>query len=261
MFNCIILLTNIKFQEVIEMILSSLKILFSKVKQTISSDLYDGFYRIATYLLFLLCRIFFQVRVSGREKPLNWQKQHRLPFMVVARHQSYWDAAFLPVAFGSSRKNRLKYVAKNDLKAFFQLIPFLNHFIIYINRDNPKKSAIKEIIKTVKDGVSVAIFPEGTTVPDNKKFFGGIVLTVKKVEQTTGQKIPIFALNIKTKGQYGKPKGKWYCYLLRMVKVELRIGGPFFIQDLEKAIRNKELNKSQKRMMMVEELLKRVDRI
>jgi hypothetical protein len=77
----------------------------------------------------------------------------------------------------------------------------------------------------------------------------------------TGQRIPIFALNIKVKGRYGKPKGKWYYYLLRMVKIELRIGDPIFIQDLEKAVRNKKINNSQKRMREVEELLRRVDQI
>jgi len=231
------------------------------ILQDINADARDGFYRMATFLLYLICRIFFRVKIFGREKLLSWRKQHHLPFVVVARHESHWDIPFLLVAFGSSLKNRLKYVAKSSLKVFFQLIPFSNNFIIYIDRDNPKKSTIEEIIKTLKDGNNIAIFPEGTTVPENKKFFGGIILIIKKVEQMTGQEIPIFALNIKTKGPYGKPKGKWYYYLLRMVKVELRIGGPIFLRDLEEVVKNKELTKSQKRTLMVEELLRKVDQI
>ncbi|MCX6759398.1 MAG: lysophospholipid acyltransferase family protein [Candidatus Nealsonbacteria bacterium] len=241
--------------------MSSLKITFRKTKQAIDLVLNDAFYRIVTYLLFLISRLLFRVRIYGREKPLNWRKQHHLPFVVVARHKSYWDIPFLPVAFGPSLKNRLKYVAKNELKVFFQLIPLSNNFIIYIDRDNPKKSTIEEIIKTLKDGNNVAIFPEGTTVPENKKFFGGIILVVKKVEQMTGQEIPIFALNVKTKGPYGKPKGKWYYYLSRMVEADLRIGGPIFYRDLEKVVKNKELTKAQKRAVMVEELLRKVDQI
>jgi 1-acyl-sn-glycerol-3-phosphate acyltransferase len=235
----------------------SLKIIL----QDINADARDGFYRMVTFLFYLICRIFFRVKIFGREKPLRWRKQHRLPFVVVARHQSHWDIPFLAVAFGSLLKTRLKYVAKNELKVFFQLIPLSNHFIIYINRDNPKKSDIEKTIKTLKDGNNIAIFPEGTTIPKNKKFFGGIILIIKKVEQMTGQEIPIFALNIKTKGPYGKPKGKWYYYPLRMVEAELRIGGPIFLRDLEEAIENKELANKEKRTLMVEELLRRVDQI
>jgi len=231
------------------------------ILQDISIDAHDGFYRMIAFLLYLICRMFFRVKIFGQEKPLRWRKQHRLPFVVVARHQSHWDIPFLAVAFGSSLKNRLKYIAKNELKVFFQLIPLSNHFIIYINRDNAKKSGIEKAIKTLKDGNNIAIFPEGTTVPENKRFFAGIILIIKKVEQMTGQEIPIFALNIKTKGPYGKPKGKWYYYLLRMIKAELRIGGPIFLRDLEEVIENKELANKEKRALVVEELLRRVDQI
>ena len=234
--------------------MSSLKTTF----QDINADARDGFYRIVTYLLYLICRIFFRVKIFGREKPLSWQKQHHLPFVVAARHKSHWDIPSLAVAFGSSLK--IKYVAKNELKVFLQLIPFSNHFVIYIDRDNPKKSDIEKTIKTLEDGNNIAIFPEGTTVPENKKSFGGIILIVEKVEQITGQKIPIFPLNIKTKGPYGKPRGKWWRYLIRQVKIELRIGGPIFLQDLEKAVNGK-VSKKQRRNTMVEELLRKVDQI
>jgi len=231
------------------------------VEKMSSLKICDEFYRAATYLFFLICRLFFQVRIYGREKPLSWQRQYRLPCVVAARHKSHWDIPFVAIAFRSLLKNRLKYVTKKELKVFLQLIPFSKNFIIYIDRDNPKKSTIEEIIKTLKDGNNIAIFPEGTTVPENKKFFGGIILIVKKVEQMTGQEIPIFPLNIKTRGfPYGKPDGKWY-YYLGLVKVELRIGSPVFVRDLEKAVGNKELTKSQKRAVMVEELLKKLDQI
>ncbi|MDP2967357.1 MAG: hypothetical protein Q8N87_03045 [bacterium] len=46
-----------------------------------------------------------------------------------------------------------------------------------------------------------------------------------------------------------------------MVKTELRIGGPIFYRNLEKVVKNKELTKAQKRAIMVEELLRKVDQI
>jgi len=134
--------------------------------------------------------------------------------------------------------------------------------MIYIDRDNPGISAIKKAILSIKDGNNLAIFPEGTTIPKNKKTYGGIITIIKKVQELTNEEIPIFPLNIKTSGfPYGKPKGKWYYYLLRKVKVELRIGGPIFYRDLEKGINGKKISKSEKRKIMVRELLQRINQI
>ena len=242
--------------------MSSLKITFQKTKQAIDPILYDGFYRIVTYLLFLISRLLFQVRIYGQEKPILWRRQHKLPFLVAACHKSYIDPAFLPVAFGSLPGSRLKCLTKNELKIFFQFIPFSSRFMIYINRDKPGISAIKKAISSVKDGNNLAIFPEGTTVPQNKKTYGGIIEIIKKVKELTNEEIPIFPLNIKTRGfPYGKPKGKFYYYLLRKVKIELRIGNPIFYRDLEKVVNGKEISKKQRRSMMVAELLRRINQI
>jgi len=236
----------------------SLKIRF----QNINSALYAQFYKIVTCSLLLIFRLLFQVRISGQEKPLLWRKQHQLPFVVVACHKSYFDPAFLPVAFGFAPESRLKCLAKKELKIIFQFVPFSSRFMIYINRDNPKVSTIKKIILSVKQGNNLAIFPEGTTIPKNKKTYGGIIEIIKKVQELTNKEIPIFPLNIKTSGfPYGNPNGRFYYYLLRKVKIELRIGNPIFYKDLEKTVKNKELTNHEKRDIMVEELLKRINQI
>jgi 1-acyl-sn-glycerol-3-phosphate acyltransferase len=240
----------------------SLKIVFQKIRQTINSALYAGFYQIISYLLFLIFRLLFHVRIYGQEKPILWRKQHKLPFLVAACHKSYLDPGFLPVAFGSSPENRLICLAKDELRIFFQFIPFSSRFMIYINRDKPGIGAIKKAISSVKDGNNLAIFPEGTTISQNKKTYGGIIEIIKKVKELTNEEIPIFPLNIKTSGfPYGKPKGKFYWYLLRKVKVELRIGNPIFYRDLEEAVGKKKLANKEKRTLMVEELLRRIDQI
>jgi len=236
----------------------SLKIIF----QTISSALYAQFYKIVTYSLFLLFRLLFQVRISGQEKPLLWRKQHQLPFVVAACHKSYFDPAFLPVAFGSVLESRLKCLAKKELKIIFQFVPFSSRFMIYINRDNPGVSTIKKVILSVKQGNNLAIFPEGTTIPRNKKTYGGIIEIIKNVQKLTNKEIPIFPLNIKASGfPYGNPNGRFYYYLLRKVKIELRIGDPIFYRDLEKAVKNKELANNKKRAIMVKELLRKINQI
>jgi len=239
----------------------SLKLILRTIKEIISSVLHDSFYRIVTYLFYLISRTFFQIQIYGQEKPLLWRKKNNSAFLVVARHRSYWDPVFLPVAFGSSPYTRLKCAARENLKLLFQFIPFLNSHVIYINRENVGRDTIEKIIKSVEEKNNLAIFPEGTTIPEDKKLRGGVILIIKRAEKTTGQKIPIFPLNIKVKGAYGKPQGKWWRYLIRQVKIELRIGGPIFIQQLEKTIAKKKISKGQKRKLMIKELLRRVDQI
>jgi len=239
----------------------SLKLILRTIKEIISSVLHDSFYRIVTYLFYLISRTFFQIQIYGQEKPLLWRKKNNSAFLVVARHRSYWDPVFLPVAFGSSPYTRLKCAARENLKLLFQFIPFLNSHVIYINRENVGRDTIEKIIKSVEEKNNLAIFPEGTTIPEDKKLRGGVILIIKRAEKITGQKIPIFPLNIKVKGAYGKPQGKWWRYLIRQVKIELRIGDPIFIQQLEKTIAKKKISKGQKRKLMIKELLRRVDQI
>lgn len=239
----------------------SLKLILRTIKEIISSVLHDSFYRIVTYLLYLISRTFFQIQIYGQEKPLLWRKKNNSAFLVIARHRSYWDPVFLPVAFGSSSYTRLNCAARENLKLFFQFIPFLNSHIIYINRENIGRDTIEKMIRSVEERNNLAIFPEGTTIPENKKLRGGVILIIKTAEKTTGQKIPIFPLNIKAKGAYGKPQGKWWRYLIRQVKIELRIGDPIFLQDLEKVVKGIKMPKSQRRKIMIKELLERVDQI
>jgi len=87
----------------------------------------------------------------------------------------------------------------------------------------------------------------------------GVLLIIKKAEQRTNKAIPIFPLNIKIiQGQYGKPKGKWQDYVLRKVKIELRIGEPIFIEQLEELI-NQNLLRKDKEEEMIRMLLEKVD--
>ena len=235
----------------------SLKLIFQNIKETAR----DSSYRMAIYLLYLISRLFFRVKVFGQEKPLFWRKKNNSPFLVAARHRSYWDAAFIPVALGNSPCTRLVYLARKNLKLAFQFIPFMNSYMVYIDRKNVGKNTIKKMIRLVEEGNNLAVFPESTTIPENKKFQGGILFIIEKIEQATGKKIPIFPLNIKAKGPYGKPRGRWYHYLSNQVRIELRIGDPIFLQDLEEVVKGIKISKSQRRKIMVRELLQKVDQI
>lgn len=227
---------------------SSLKIIYGLVFQTYG------------LLCYLLARIFFRIRIYGQEKILSGEKQSNLGSVFIARHWSCWDPVLLWAIFWKLQYNKIRCVAKDNLRTLFKCIPCLSFFAIFINQKNTKKSTVKEMIDLIKEGVSIAIFPEGTVVPRYKKVGGLVSLIVEKVEKTANQKIPVFPLKIEAEGPYGKPEGKWLCYLFRKVKIKVKIGDHISLEDLEEMLNNKE-NKKKKRKAIVKELLSIADKI
>jgi 1-acyl-sn-glycerol-3-phosphate acyltransferase len=219
------------------------------------------FYETMVWLLHCICLFFFRIEIQGREKVIEWKKKNKIAFVAIARHRSLWDAGLMPVAFGGSRYTIMNYVTKVELSRFFRLIPFSGTYLTFINREKVGKSIIKKSIGLLVKGINVAIFPEGTTIPDYKETKRGVIVIIKKAEQKLRRQIPIFPLNIKIiKGFYGKPKGRWQDYLLRKVKIELKIGEPIFLKELEKLVGQDFLRKD-KEEEMVKLLLEQADQI
>jgi len=230
-----------------------------KIKKSLNL-FYWIFYAVANFLLYPVVLVFFKVRIYGYRKFLDWRKNHKNSFIVIARHKSFWDVTFPSVAFGSKPENLLNYIAKANIGRYLRFIPFLNNYVIYVDRENFKVSTFKKIIKILKEGGNIAIFPEGTTVPQSKKPNRGVIQIIRKAEKLTNEEIPIFPLNIKAKGPYGKPKGKWFYYLLGKVKIELRIGNPIYLKNLESRARSKNLFDKNQEKMIVEKLLREIDK-
>jgi 1-acyl-sn-glycerol-3-phosphate acyltransferase len=200
-------------------------------------------YKVIVWILHYVCLFFFKIEIKGREKVIEWKKKNRIAFVAIARHKSYWDPIFLSVAFGASDYTIMNYVTKKELSKFLGKIPFAKNYITFIDREKTKKSTIENSSNLLAKGVNLAVFPEGTTIPERKKMNRGIIFLIKKAEEKIKRKIPIFPLNIKTEGPYGNPEGKWYLYLLRRVKVELRIGDPIFLEDIKGKDKGKEMVK------------------
>ena len=83
------------------------------------------------------------------------------PVLFVSNHQSNMDIAII-CGFIDKPKG---FIAKKELKK----LPLINKWItlagsIYLDRENPRKSmeGILEGIKTLKNGHSLVVFPEGT---------------------------------------------------------------------------------------------------
>ncbi|MDR0879713.1 MAG: 1-acyl-sn-glycerol-3-phosphate acyltransferase [Clostridioides sp.] len=102
----------------------------------------------------VFCIVFYRVKVVGAE---NIPDEGNI--VVAANHKSNLD----PVFVATSMLNRqISAIAKKELFT----VPILGSLLkkinmIPIDRENPAVSTIKQILKTVKEGYVLGIFPEG----------------------------------------------------------------------------------------------------
>lgn len=100
-------------------------------------------------------KVFFKYEVIGLE---NIPNEGNL--VIAANHKSNLDPIFVAAAV-SNRK--MTAIAKEELFKNKLLGAFLSKLeIIPINRTKPSLSSIKTILKYIKKGYAVGIFPEGT---------------------------------------------------------------------------------------------------
>jgi len=103
---------------------------------------------------------FFQLRIYGLD---NIPKKG--PFMLASNHQSYLD----PVLCGIFLKRHLVFLARDTLfvNRFFKWI-LLSVNAIPLKRGETDISAIRTIIKKLKQGHGVCLFPEATRSKNGK---------------------------------------------------------------------------------------------
>ncbi|MFI3210743.1 MAG: lysophospholipid acyltransferase family protein [Peptostreptococcaceae bacterium] len=117
------------------------------------------FYDVFRGTLKVFSKTFYKFEVLGLE---NVPKDGNV--IVAANHKSNLDPVFLASAMDT---REVAGVAKKELfenKILGSILKGAN--TIPINRDNPDISTIKKILKAIKEGYIVAIFPEGTRCKD-----------------------------------------------------------------------------------------------
>lgn len=100
--------------------------------------------------------IVYRVKVLGTE---NIPKNKKEPLIYCGNHRTYADPPLIVV----TAKRHVRFLAKEELKKN-PLFAFLGVVFggIYVKRDSKDVSALKTTLKALKNGESIALFPEGT---------------------------------------------------------------------------------------------------
>lgn len=147
--------------------------------------------------------IVYRVKVVGTE---NIPKNKKEPLIYCGNHRTYADPPLIVV----TAKRHVRFLAKEELRKN-PLFAFLGVVFggIYVKRDSKDVTALKTTLKALKNGESIALFPEGTRnglekgekVKEGAAFFA--IKTGAKVIPVgiSGGEKPFKKMTIK----YGKP--------------------------------------------------------
>ena len=151
--------------------------------------------------IYLYCKIIYRMEIIGKE---NIPKEG--PLIICGNHRSFLDPPLIEVTCGRDAR----FLAKEELtkSKFLAFLGFVFD-VILVKRDSKEVKALKDSLKTLKDGKCLALFPEGTRnglakgekVKDGAAFFA--VRTGAKVLPVgiSGGERPFKKVYIK----YGKP--------------------------------------------------------
>ena len=105
-------------------------------------------------VIIIYCKILYRVKVIGTE---NIPKDG--PVIYCGNHRNYVDPQLIVV----TAKRHVRFMAKEELTQNPALRVLGNVFdAIYVKRNSKDITALKEALKTLKQGNCVALFPEGT---------------------------------------------------------------------------------------------------
>ncbi len=199
----------------------------------------DCIYGFLAFLLFLVTKPLFRLRVKGRA---NIDRNGE--YILVARHRSYWDIPIFAIAVGGW--NRVHFIARKGLmEGNILLQAVIRTFSTIIDRENFSKSDFRKMLDAVKRERLIAIFPEGTTRKRVDAKAGAIHFA-----SVAGKEI--LPVNIQAKGPY-PPR-----YPFGFPRVTVSIGHPFSVDDLSDGI-DPEAPRAERYRLLSDRLMERVD--
>lgn len=132
-----------------------------------------------------LLKSVFPIKILNREKLLE-----EGPVIIVANHQSFMD----PPLIGCLYTNPIWFLARKtlfDAPVLKQVLPHCQ--TLGVNQERPDPAAILQVIRKVKEGNRLIIFPEGARCPDGKihEAMPGIGLILSKLAGVPVQPVRI----------------------------------------------------------------------
>ena len=105
-------------------------------------------------VLYIYCKIVYRFEIIGKE---NIPKEGQV--IIAGNHKSFLDPVIIEITCG----RYTRFLAKEELtKSKFFAILGMVFDVILVKKDSKEVVAIKESLKTLKEGNCLALFPEGT---------------------------------------------------------------------------------------------------
>lgn len=104
--------------------------------------------------IYIYCKIVYRAQIVGKE---NIPKHEN--FIFCGNHRNYLDPPLMVATVG----RHVRFMAKDELSKnpFFAFLGVVFDGI-YVKRDSKDVTALKTTLKALKEGESIALFPEGT---------------------------------------------------------------------------------------------------
>ncbi|MEG0024101.1 MAG: lysophospholipid acyltransferase family protein [Akkermansia sp.] len=135
----------------------------------------NAFYWVFYTLFKSAARAFFSHKIIHREKLIE-----EGPVLIIANHQSFIDPPMLGICY----EDAIWFMARKSLfQSFFKWgLPICQ--AIPIDQENPDSKSLKTIIRLLKSGQKVLVFPEGSRSPDGQihEAMSGIGLILAKTQ-------------------------------------------------------------------------------
>ncbi len=185
-------------------------------------------------------RSLFGMRVTGEEHLIT-----KGPVLVASNHQSYLD----PPLIGNLYKDEMVYLARKTLFNGITRWLYLQWNAIPVDQDRPDMASLKTIIRKLKEGHRVLVFPEGARTEDGN--LGEAAPGIGLIAVKSGA--PIQPVRI-SGARDALPRGSGR---IRFARITVHVGPPIILspEELKSAKSKDDYNRIAKRIMAAIEAL------
>jgi 1-acyl-sn-glycerol-3-phosphate acyltransferase len=150
------------------------------------------------------------------------------PVLVASNHQSYLD----PPLIGNLYKDEMVYLARKTLFTPFTRWLYSQWNAIPVDQDRPDMASLKTIIRKLREGKRVVVFPEGSRSLDGQ--LGEAAPGIGLIAVKSGA--PIQPVRI-SGARDALPRGS---ARIRFARITVSVGPPIFLSPEERAAKTKD---------------------